>query len=50
MEFKLDASWPVTEQLRTISGIVWDLKAAGQDIPEEEQALNVIQALPDTDL
>ena len=50
LEFKLNASWPMTKQLRTMSGIVRDLKAAGQDIPEKEQALNVIQALPDTDL
>jgi len=29
-----------------MSGIVRDLKAAGQDMPEEEQALNVIRATP----
>ena len=40
----------MTEQLRTLSGIVCDLKAAGQDIPEDEQALNVIRALPKTKL
>ena len=30
--------------------IVWDLKAVGQDIPEDEQALIMIWGLPDTDL
>jgi len=38
------------EQLRTLSGIVRDLKAASQDIPEDDQALNVIRALLDTEL
>jgi len=50
MQFQLDAGRPTTEQLRTLSGIVRDLKAAGQDIPEDEQALNVIRALPKTKL
>ena len=36
--------------MRTLSAIVRDLKAAGQDIPEDEQALNVIRALPKTKL
>jgi len=40
----------MTEQLRTLSGIVCNLKAAGQDMPEDEQALNVIRALPKTKL
>jgi len=40
----------MTEQLRTLSGIVRDLKAADRDILEDEQALNGIPALPDTDL
>ena len=40
----------MTEQMRTLSGIVRDLKATGQDIPEDEQALNVIRALPKTKL
>jgi len=40
----------MTEQLRTLSGIVRDLRATGQDIPEDEQALNVIRALPKTKL
>jgi len=40
----------MTEQLRTLSGIVRNLKAIGQDILEDEQALNVIQALSDTEL
>ena len=48
MQFQLDAERPMTEQLRTLSGIVHDLKAAGQDIPEDKQALNVIRALPKT--
>jgi len=38
------------EQLRTPGGVVRDLKAAGQNILEDEQALNVIRALPDTEL
>jgi len=42
MEFKLDVCQPMIEQLQTMSGIVRDLNVAGQDIPEEEQALNVI--------
>ena len=49
-QFKLDAGRPVTEQLWTLSGIVCDLKAARQDIPEDEQALNVMRALPKTKL
>jgi len=40
----------MTEQLQTLSGIVYDLKVIGQDIPKDEQALNVIQALPKTKL
>jgi len=40
----------MTEQLRTLSGMVRDLKAAGQDISEDEHALNVIWALSDTKL
>jgi len=40
----------MTEQLRTLSGIVRDLKAARQDILEDEQALNVIWALLKTKL
>ena len=50
MQFQLDAGRAMTEQLRTLSGIVRDLKAAGQDIPEDEEALNVIRALPKTKL
>ena len=50
MQFQLDAGRPMTEQLRTLSGIVRDLKAAGEDIPKDEQALNVIRALPKTKL
>jgi len=33
-----------------MSGMIRDLEATGQHIPVEEQALNVIQALPDADL
>ena len=50
MQFQLDGRRHMTEQLRTLSGIVRDLKAPGQDIPEDEQALNVIRALPKTKL
>ena len=50
MQFHLDASQPMTEQLRTVSGIIRDLKATDQDIPKDDQAMNVIQALLDTDL
>jgi len=50
MQFQLDAGRPMIEQLRTLNGIVHALKVAGQDIPEDEQALNVIWALPDTKL
>ena len=50
MQFQLDVGRPMTEQMRTLSGIVRDLKVAGQDIPEDEQAVNVIQALPKTKL
>ena len=38
------------EQLRNLNGIVRDLKAVGQDIPKNEQALNMIQALQNTKL
>ena len=50
MQFQLDAGRPVIEQLQNLSGIVRDLRSAGQDIPEDEQAQNVIRALPDTKL
>ena len=40
----------MVEQLWTMSGMIRDLEATGQHIPVEEQALNVIQALPDADL
>jgi len=48
MQFQLDVGRSMTKQLRTMSGIVRDLKAAGQDIPKDEQVLNVIWALPET--
>ena len=32
-----------------MGGILRDLKAVSQDVPEEEQVLNVIRALPDTE-
>jgi len=47
MEVKLNAGRP---EVRTVRGIVRDLKAAGQNIPDEEQGLNVIRTLPDIDL
>ena len=50
MQFQLDAGRPITGQLRTLSGIVRDLKAAGQDISKDEQALNVIRAPSDSKL
>jgi len=50
MQFQLDAGRRMTEQLRALSGIAHDLKAASQDIPEDEQAVNAIWALPDTKL
>ena len=50
MQFHLDAGRPMIEQLCTLSGIVRVLKAASQDIPEDEQVLNVIWALLKTKL
>ena len=50
MKFKLGASRPMIKQLGTMSGIIQYLKVTSQDIPKEEQALNVICALPTTDL
>ena len=47
MNYKMDSSRTVVEHLRIMSGIVRDLKAAGKDISEGEQVLNVIRALPD---
>jgi len=38
MQFQLDVGRPMTEQLRTLSGIIHDLNVVGQDIPEDEQA------------
>ena len=32
-----------------MGGIVRNLKASGQDVPEKEQVLNVIRALPDNE-
>ena len=49
MRFQLDAGQPMTEQLRTLSGIVQNLKDVAQDIHEDEQILKVIRTLPDTD-
>ena len=50
MNYKMDSSRTVVEHLRIMSGIVRDLKAAGKDISEGEQVLNVIRALPDEPL
>ena len=50
MQFQLDVGRTMTEQLRTLSDIVRDLKAADQDIHEDGQALNVIRALSKTKL
>jgi len=50
MQFQLDTWRHMTEQLRTLSGIVRDLNAVGQDIPEDEEALDVIRARPKTNL
>lgn len=47
MNYKMDPSRTVIEHLRIMSGIIRDLKAAGKDISEGEQVLNVIRALPD---
>jgi len=48
MEYKLHFGRLMIEQMRTMSSIVRDLKVVGQDVPEQEQVLNVIQALLDT--
>ena len=50
MQFQLKVGRPMTEQLQTLSGIVQDPKAAGLDILEDKQALNVMRALLDTNL
>jgi len=49
-QFQLDGGRLMTKQLRTLSGIVPDLKAVVQDMLEDEQALNVIRALSKTKL
>jgi len=49
MDYKFNSNQTVTEHLRTMSGIVWDLEVAGHDVPEKEQVLNVIQSVSDTE-
>ena len=41
----MDSSCSMTEHLRIMS-VICDLKAAGKEIFEGEQVLNVIRALP----
>jgi len=46
MQYTIDFSRSIFEHLRAMSAMVRDLKAAGQEVSEEEQVLNVIKALP----
>ena len=46
IQYQMDSSRTMTEHLRIMSGIIRDLKAAGKEISEGEQVLNVIRALP----
>jgi len=47
MQYTINSSHSIFEHLRAVSAMVRDLKAAGYDVSEEEQVLNVIRALPD---
>lgn len=46
IQYQMDSSRTMTEHLRIMSGVIRDLKAAGKEISEGEQVLNVIKALP----
>lgn len=46
MDYTIDPSHNVTEHLRIMSAMVRDLKAAGRDVPDEEQIVNVLRSLP----
>jgi len=47
IQYKMDSSWIMAEHLRTMDGIICNLKAVGKDVYEGEQVLNVIWALLD---
>ena len=46
MQYTIDSNRSIPEHLRTMSAMVRDLKAAGQEVSEQEQVLNMIRALP----
>lgn len=47
MRYTMDTSHSVAEHLRIMSAMIRDLKAAGREVDDEEQVLNVIRSLPD---
>ncbi|KAH9608251.1 hypothetical protein KSS87_014525, partial [Heliosperma pusillum] len=46
MDYSIDPKHNVTEHLRVMSSMIRDLKAAGRDVPDEEQVVNVLRSLP----
>ncbi|KAH9618858.1 hypothetical protein KSS87_009464, partial [Heliosperma pusillum] len=46
MDYTINPKHNVTEHLRTMSAMIRDLKAAGRDVPDEEQIVNVLRSLP----
>jgi len=49
IEYEFDPSQTITEHIRTLSGMVWDLKTTDQYVSEKEQVQNVIQDFLDTE-
>jgi len=50
MQYTINSSRSISEHLRIMSAMVRDLRAAGEEISEEEQVLNVIRALPENEI
>ncbi|KAH9608961.1 hypothetical protein KSS87_006063, partial [Heliosperma pusillum] len=46
MDYSIDPKHNVTEHLRVMSAMIRDLKAAGRDVPDKEQVVNVLRSLP----
>jgi len=46
MQYTIDSSHSISEYFRTMTAMVRDLKAARQEVSEEEHVLNVIRVLP----
>lgn len=47
MQYKIESTRTMAEHLRIMSAMIRDLNAAGKDVSEEEQVLNMIWAIRD---